>query len=134
MTKISICDARQPDSIGKQATLQGWIRTRRDSKGGFSFLEINDGSCLANIQVIVDADLPNYETDVKRLSAGCSATIHGEIKASGGKGQATEMQATEVIVHGWADPEEYPLQKNATRWKNSVNGRTCDPGPTHLVL
>jgi len=111
MEKISIRNARLSDAIGKQATLQGWIRTRRDSKGGFSFLELNDGSCLANIQVIADADLPNYETDIQRLSAGCSVTVHGEIKASGGKGQATEMQAAEVIVHGWADPEEYPLQK-----------------------
>jgi len=111
MEKISIRNARQPDAIGREATLQGWIRTRRDSKGGFSFLELNDGSCLANIQVIADSDLPNYETDIKQLSAGCSVTVHGAIKASGGKGQATEMQAAEVIVHGWADPEEYPLQK-----------------------
>ena len=111
MNKITIRNARQTDSIGQQATLQGWVRTRRDSKGGFSFLELNDGSCLANIQVIADADLPNYESDVKRLSAGCSVTIHGEIKESGGKGQTTELQAVEVIVHGWADPEEYPLQK-----------------------
>ncbi len=111
MDKISIRDARQEDAIGRQATLQGWIRTRRDSKGGFSFLEINDGSCMANIQVIADADLSNYESEIKRLSAGCSVTIHGEIKASGGKGQATEVQASEIIVHGWADPEEYPLQK-----------------------
>jgi len=111
MKKISIRKARQPEAIGQQATLQGWVRTRRDSKGGFSFLELNDGSCLANIQVIADADLPNYETEVKRLSAGCSVTICGKIKSSGGKGQATELQATEVIVHGWADPEQYPLQK-----------------------
>lgn len=111
MNKISIRNARQLDAIGQQATLQGWIRTRRDSKGGFSFLEVNDGSCLANIQVIADADLVNYESEIKQLSAGCSVTVHGEIKASGGKGQATEMQATEVTVHGWADPEEYPLQK-----------------------
>lgn len=111
MDKLSIRAARLPDAIGQQATLQGWIRTRRDSKGGFSFLELNDGSCLANIQVIADADLPNYESEIKHLSAGCSVTIRGEIKESGGKGQATEMQAAEVIVHGWADPEEYPLQK-----------------------
>lgn len=111
MRKISIRSARNSDAIGTQATLQGWIRTRRDSKGGFSFLEINDGSCLANIQVIADADLANYESEIKRLSAGCSVTIHGAVKASGGKGQATEVQASEVIVHGWADPEEYPLQK-----------------------
>ncbi len=111
MSKLSIRAARQPDAIGQQATLQGWVRTRRDSKGGFSFLELNDGSCLANIQVIADADLPNYESEIKHLSAGCSVTIIGEIKESGGKGQATEMQAAEVIVHGWSDPEAYPLQK-----------------------
>ena len=111
MNKLSIRNARQKDAVGQQATLQGWVRTRRDSKGGFSFLELNDGSCLANIQVIADADLPNYESEIKRLSAGCSVTVHGEIKPSGGKGQATEMQVTEVIVHGWADPETYPLQK-----------------------
>ncbi|NOY41506.1 MAG: asparagine--tRNA ligase [Planctomycetes bacterium] len=111
MEKISIKEARRPESIGRQATLQGWVRTRRDSKGGFSFLELNDGTCLANIQVIADAGLENYESEIKRLTAGCSATVRGEIKESGGKGQATEMQAAEVIVHGWADPDEYPLQK-----------------------
>ena len=111
MEKISVCDARQTENIGRQVILQGWIRTRRDSKGGFSFLELNDGTCLANIQAICDADLPNYESEVKRLSAGCSVTIQGEVKPSGGKGQATEVHAAEVIVHGWADPEHYPLQK-----------------------
>ena len=111
MEKISVQTARNTDAIGKQATLQGWIRTRRDSKGGFSFLELNDGSCLSNIQIVADAKLPNYETEVKQLAPGCSVTVHGEVKASGGKGQATEVHAAEVIVHGWADPEAYPLQK-----------------------
>lgn len=108
---MHVKDARKLDAVGQPATLQGWIRTRRDSKGGFSFLELNDGSCLANIQIIADGDLPNYETEIKRLSAGCSVTVRGEIKASGGKGQASELHAAEVIVHGWADPEQYPLQK-----------------------
>jgi len=111
METISVRNARSPDAIGQQATLQGWVRTRRDSKGGFSFLELNDGSCLANIQIVVDGDIPNYESDVKRLSAGCSVTIRGEVKPSQGKGQTNEVQAAEVIVHGWADPEHYPLQK-----------------------
>jgi len=108
---ISVLAARRPEAIGRQVILQGWIRTRRDSKGGFSFLELNDGSCLANIQIVADADLPNYAAHVKRLSAGCSVTICGEIKPSGGRGQATEIHATKVKVHGWADPEDYPLQK-----------------------
>ena len=111
MEPISVKMARTADSIGRQVTLQGWIRTRRDSKGGFSFLEINDGSCLGNLQVVADANLPNYESDVKRLSPGCSVTVRGEVKPSGGKGQATEVLASELVIHGWADAEEYPLQK-----------------------
>src|SRR6476660_1268133 len=111
MDKITVKQARNQDTVGKAVTVQGWIRTRRDSKGGFSFLEVNDGSCLANIQIVVDAKLPNYESEVKLLSAGCSVTVHGELKASGGKEQATEVHASDVKVHGWADPEEYPLQK-----------------------
>ena len=111
MEKLSVRDARQAAAIGRQATLQGWIRTRRDSKGGFSFLELNDGSCLANIQIVADGALPNYEAEVKHLSPGCSVTVRGEVKPSGGKEQATELHATELIVHGWADPETYPLQK-----------------------
>jgi asparaginyl-tRNA synthetase len=111
MSKLSVLQARQPASIGQQATLQGWIRTRRDSKGGFSFLELNDGSCLANIQVIADGKLANYESEAKHLSPGCSVTVRGEIKPSGGNEQATELHAAELVVHGWSDPEAYPLQK-----------------------
>ena len=111
MHKLSVRDARQESAIGQTVKIQGWIRTRRDSKGGFSFLEVNDGSCLANLQVIADGDLANYESDVKHLTAGCSVSVSGEIKASGGKGQTTELQASELTVHGGADPETYPLQK-----------------------
>src|SRR5215208_6598032 len=99
ITKLSVTDARKPTNVGHTVTIQGWIRTRRDSKGGFSFLEVNDGSCLANIQVVADAKLPNYESEIKQLSAGCSVTVHGELKASGGKEQATEVHAAEVIIH-----------------------------------
>ncbi len=110
MEKLSISDARNPELIGTRAVVQGWVRTRRDSKGGFSFLEVNDGTSLANLQIIADNTLENYEQEIKRLSAGCSVSIEGEVKESGGK-QATELLATKVIVHGWANPEEYPLQK-----------------------
>ncbi len=110
MKKLSIREARNPDVIGTSAVIQGWVRTRRDSKGGFSFLEVNDGSCMANLQIIADNTLENYEDEIKRLTAGCSVSIEGEVKASGGK-QATEVLAAKVRVHGWADPEEYPLQK-----------------------
>jgi asparaginyl-tRNA synthetase len=111
MDRLSVKEARDSSAIGRIVTLQGWIRTRRDSKGGFSFLELNDGSCLANIQIVADAKLPNYESEIKQLSPGCSVAVHGEVKESGGKGQATEVHASEVKVHGWADPEAYPLQK-----------------------
>lgn len=111
METLSVRAARQASSVGRTARIQGWIRTRRDSKGGFSFLEVNDGSSLANLQVIAESSLANYESEVKRLGAGCSVTVEGQIKESGGKGQATEMLATSVVVHGFADPESYPLQK-----------------------
>ncbi|MEC7564692.1 MAG: asparagine--tRNA ligase [Planctomycetota bacterium] len=110
MEKITITVARQSESIGRNAIVQGWVRTRRDSKGGFSFIEVNDGSCMANLQIIADAELENYESEILRLTAGCSVTIEGEIKESGGK-QDTEMLASGIQVHGWADPETYPLQK-----------------------
>lgn len=111
MDTMRIVEARQAPAIGRAVRIQGWIRTRRDSKGGFSFLEVNDGSCLANLQVIADAKLANYESEIKHLGAGCSVTIEGTIKPSGGKGQVTELHADTVSVHGLADAEQYPLQK-----------------------
>ncbi|MCB1085519.1 MAG: asparagine--tRNA ligase, partial [Verrucomicrobiae bacterium] len=89
--------------------LQGWIRTRRDS-GAFSFLEVNDGSCLANVQVIADAVLPNYGSEIIHLRTGASVEILGELVASQGGGQAWEVQAREVKVLGNAE-EDFPLQK-----------------------
>lgn len=111
MQKMTVAQARQAGAAGQHATLQGWVRTRRDSKAGFSFLELNDGTSLGNIQVIADASLANYESEVKHLSAGASVTVEGEVKASPAKEQATEVQAQRIAVHGWADPETYPLQK-----------------------
>jgi asparaginyl-tRNA synthetase len=111
MDKVSVAAARQVEAVGRQVRVQGWVRTRRDSKGGFSFLEVNDGSSLGNLQVVAPATLPNYESDVKKLSAGASVTIEGEVKASPAQGQATEVHAQSVTVHGGADPETYQLQK-----------------------
>jgi asparaginyl-tRNA synthetase len=108
---LSVAAARLPEAVGREVILQGWIRTRRDSKAGFSFLEINDGSCFGNIQVLAEAGLPNYEAEIKRLSPGSSVSVTGLVKASPGKGQATEVQATAVTVHGMADAATYPLQK-----------------------
>ena len=68
---ISVAEARRAEAVGREVLLQGWVRTRRDSKAGFSFIEINDGSCFGNVQIIADGDLDNYDSVVKRLSAGC---------------------------------------------------------------
>ncbi len=111
MQKTSVRDARQATAIGQQVLVQGWVRTRRDSKGGFSFLEVNDGSCLGNLQVIAEAALPNYESEIKELAGGASVAVEGLIAASVGGGQATELKATKVTVLGTVDPEEYQLQK-----------------------
>jgi len=111
METITVAQARREDAVGRQALIHGWVRTRRDSKGGFSFLEINDGSCFGNVQVIVEAALPNYETEVKHLTAGCSVTIAGEVRKSPAQGQATEVVAKSVVVQGTADAKTYPLQK-----------------------
>jgi asparaginyl-tRNA synthetase len=108
---LSVAEARRAESVGDQVVVSGWVRTRRDSKAGFSFLEINDGSCFGNVQVIAEGSLPNYESEIRRLSPGCSITVEGSIKASPGKGQATELHATAVTLHGTADVETYPLQK-----------------------
>lgn len=109
--KISIAQARRAESVGQEVVLQGWVRTRRDSKAGFSFLELNDGSSLGNIQVIAETTLPNYESEIKHLTAGSSVTVEGLVRESPGKGQATEVLARSVAVHGLADPDSYPLQK-----------------------
>ena len=77
MQTLSVAEARKVEAVGKEVKLQGWVRTRRDSKGGFSFLELNDGSCLGNVQVIADGSLANYETEVKKLHAGASVTVTG---------------------------------------------------------
>ena len=111
MDRTTIALARQEESIGKQVRLQGWVRTRRDSKGGFSFIELNDGSCFGNVQIVADGTLPNYESEVKKLNVGCSVTIEGDVLKSPAKGQATEVKATSVIVHGWCDADAYPIQK-----------------------
>src|SRR3954469_15942841 len=105
MDKITVAEARRDESVGKQVRLQGWVRTRRDSKGGFSFLEINDGSSFGSVQVIAEAALPNYESEIKKLHVGCSVTVEGTVNKSPAKGQATEVKADKVIVQGWADPE-----------------------------
>jgi asparaginyl-tRNA synthetase len=89
----------------------GWVRTRRDSKGGFSFIELNDGSCLANLQIIAPATLANYEKDVLNLHPGASIRVEGLLVASSGSGQSIEVKADQLTVYGFSDPLAYPLGK-----------------------
>jgi asparaginyl-tRNA synthetase len=86
----------------------GWVRTRRDSKA-FSFLELNDGTCLGNLQIVADAGIPGYD-DISRMSTGASVEIRGKLVPSPAAGQAWEMQASSVKLLGEA-PDDYPLQK-----------------------
>jgi asparaginyl-tRNA synthetase len=111
MDTVSVAVARTPEVVGRKITLRGWVRTRRDSKGGFSFIELNDGSSQGNVQVVAPGELPNYESQVKHLHTGASVVIEGEVKASPAKGQATEVLATRVELVGEAPAETYPLQK-----------------------
>ena len=106
--RINVLLKEEP--LEQQVTIQGWVRTRRDS-GSFSFVEVNDGSSLANLQVIADGSLPNYEGEIKHLTTGCSIIVDGVVKQSPAKGQSVEVHAERVAVVGWADPENYPLQK-----------------------
>jgi asparaginyl-tRNA synthetase len=99
------------DDFGSIVTVAGWVRTRRDSKGGFSFVELNDGSSFDGLQLIVDGSLPNYESEVQQLHIGAAVSATGELVESPGAGQRIELRALELIVHGLADPEDYPLQK-----------------------
>ncbi len=95
---------------GDTVTVKGWIRSKREAKE-FAFVDINDGSCMANIQVVIDKDVPNYATILKQINTGASIEILGELVVSPAKGQRVEVKASQVKVHGEADPETYPLQK-----------------------
>ena len=107
---IRIQEILKQKKLDSRVTIQGWIRTRRDT-GSFSFLEVNDGSCLANIQILADKELANYDQEITKLSGGCSVVIEGVLQKSPAKGQDVELHADSVQVLGWADPETYPLQK-----------------------
>lgn len=97
-------------AVGSTISVQGWVRTRRDSKAGISFLAVYDGSCFDPIQAVIEKDLPNYEQDILRLTAGCSVKVTGKVVESPGQGQKYELQATNVEVYGFVDdPETYPM-------------------------
>ncbi len=96
--------------VDESITVHGWIRTRRDSKAGISFLALHDGSCFDAIQAIVPNELDNYESEVLKLTTGCSVKVTGILVESPGKGQAFEIQASAVEVLGFVeDPDTYPM-------------------------
>ncbi|PSN15553.1 asparagine--tRNA ligase [filamentous cyanobacterium CCT1] len=95
---------------GQTATVQGWVRTKREAKG-ITFVEVNDGSSMAGLQVVLSADMADYDTVVKDLTTGSSVEMEGQLVESPGKGQRVELQASSITVYGTADGETYPLQK-----------------------
>lgn len=117
LQRTPVTQILKPESIGSKVRLCGWVRTRRDSKGGFSFLEINDGSTIKNVQALAEAKLPNYESEILKIGIGSSVEIIGTVVESPGKGQATEVKAESVKVYGFADPATYPLQKKGTSFE-----------------
>ena len=99
---------------GTAITVKGWVRTRRDSKAGISFIQLNDGSCLGNLQIVAAATLDNYASEIQHLTSGCSIEADGVLVRSQGQGQALEIQASAVRVIGLVDdPETYPIQPKA---------------------
>lgn len=98
--------------IGIHVTVQGWLRSKRDSKAGISFLAVNDGSHFDSLQCVAPKELENYEDEVLKLSTGCAVIVSGELVASQGGGQSVEIQASHVeLIGGIDDPESYPIAK-----------------------
>jgi asparaginyl-tRNA synthetase len=112
MTSLTCADILAGKAPTDQSvTVKGWIRTRRDSKAGISFLHVSDGSCFHPVQVVAPSALANYDTEVLHLTAGCAVVASGKIVPSPAKGQPFEMQAEAVRVIGWVeDPDTYPIQ------------------------
>jgi asparaginyl-tRNA synthetase len=109
-TRIAaVLAGREP--VGSRITIEGWVRTRRDSKAGLSFLAVHDGSCFEPLQVVAPAELANYQSDILRITTGCAVRVTGELVASQGKGQTVELRGEAIEVVGWVDdPDHYPMQ------------------------
>lgn len=110
MTQLRISQILRDGTAQDHVTIQGWVRTKRALKK-FAFLEVNDGSSLAGLQVVIDRQLENYDDIVQRTHTGAAIAITGNLVESPGQGQTVEMQATAVTLYGEANPETYPLQK-----------------------
>lgn len=101
---------------GETITVKGWVRTRRDSKAGLSFIALTDGTCFDNLQIVAPSDLPNYADDILHLTSGCSIEATGTLVESQGKGQRVELKASSInLVGSVEDPDTYPVaQKQHT--------------------
>ncbi|HEY0209606.1 asparagine--tRNA ligase [Acerihabitans sp.] len=105
---VDVLQGRIP--ADSEVTVYGWVRTRRDSKAGISFLAVYDGSCFDPLQAVINNNLPNYKSDILRLTTGCSVAVSGRVTESLGGGQRFEIQADKVEVLGWVDdPDTYPM-------------------------
>ena len=131
MTEVTVRDAlRGVASVGSEVTLKAWVRTRRDSKHGFSFINLHDGSCFDPIQVVADQALENYAEEILHLTAGCAVIATGELVESKGKGQQVEIHAASVDVIGWVEnPDTYPVAAQASHLRASA--RSGASAPTH---
>ncbi len=110
MNKRRIIEILRHGQVDDLVTVQGWLRTKRTLKD-FSFVEVNDGSSLANVQVVLDANLADYDRLLPQLNTGAAVVIEGQLVPSPGKGQRVELKATKLELLGGADPASYPLQK-----------------------
>ena len=108
-----VADLLRADPATRGAVaVRGWLRSKRDSKAGISFLAVHDGSAFDAIQAVVPADLENYDSEIRHLTTGCSVEVSGRLVPSQGQGQAVEIQADRVRVLGWVDDaESYPIAK-----------------------
>ena len=121
-TSIAELFVQSEAHLGKTARVQGWVRTRRDSKAGISFIELNDGSCLKSVQIIADHNRPEYHEILADITTGSSLQVEGTVMPSPGKGQPIEIQADRITLFGRSDPLTYPLQKK----RHSLEFLTAD--------
>ena len=120
--------------VGAPVTIEGWIRTRRDSKAGLSFLGVHDGSCFDPIQVVAEASLANYQTEILHLTTHCAVHVNGTLAESQGKGQKFEVKASEVKVIGWVEnPDTYPVSAKRHTMEHLRSVAHLRPAPTLLA-
>ena len=104
MQSSSVVSMRKGEvPVGQSVTVQGWVRSKRDSKAGISFIAVHDGSSFDAIQAVVPNDLDNYESEIMAITPGSAVCISGELVTAQGKGQSVDIQATEVQVIGLFD-------------------------------